>query len=621
MSRRAGGGRGKAKKDDLAKAAAEVLNNINVAPTPARPTTSGGLLRASGEDGDVATDIKPKHLLALSGQETSPPPTTTRQPPPLATEQGLFASRDGPPTAAAEPAGIGQTGAGLLDGIGDDGLSGGRADVVDGGGDGAGSPAGGGCAEARPSALNTPLPVPLADQPNWPPRRIAAMSHIAAAVATAAASIRDAVLAGITRLKSRGLASSYAGGDVDGESFVLAVPGGVIPVTAKAAAAVLLLLVSLLVLSASGYSLARATKRAEAALRSELADLGSGMEAALEASESLAAEVRSLRRALEARDAVQSIVQGGDGDGGGGGGKDSGSGAGLGTGVAGSLATAGGTAPVTSGELVGLEAVGGGGLDLQGLPACHVRRLAAAAGPLLAARVTRHSAVIGDEEALMRFHSLMSHVFVPEGSPRVHPLARHLTNPAVPPVCLPLAAATDAAAAASGRGAGGGGGGAGAGPFLELLLLTPANVSAVSFQYPSYGTWDTTSALLQLSATVHEAPVAGPAGGGGAVAAQPLQQSQPPPPLPLLGGIRGLRSRHVELPPLRGMECQHVTIPPPQPAPSSTASVAAGYHGGGGGGGGGSQMRVYGITLQVHSNFGNPDYSCMPRVLLHGWAA
>ncbi|GIL94007.1 hypothetical protein Vretimale_348, partial [Volvox reticuliferus] len=121
-------------------------------------------------------------------------------------------------------------------------------------------------------------------------------------------------------------------------------------------------------------------------------------------------------------------------------------------------------------------------------------------------------------------------------------------------------------------------------------------------RYPAYGTWDTGSALLHLSAVVHEAPAASGIeptllkGGKAVVGGE------------LMGGADGARSRRVELPPLQGLECQHVMIA------STTASGVETPRDGGLG------MLVNGITLHVNGNFGNPDYSCMPQVLVHGWA-
>ncbi|GLC34681.1 hypothetical protein PLESTB_001235400 [Pleodorina starrii] len=605
MSRRVGGGRGRAKKDDLAKAAAEVLNNINVAPTPAaaaHPTNSAGLLRNAIEEGDVGTDVQPKQLQVLTDQE--PPLPDPSPPPPAATNRHrtFLSSKEEPAAVVAQPVNPGEDGGGTRAGAGAG--AGGSSDGADGGtradgrlGDG---------------VLATPSPDP--DPEAAPAKRpLRPTSKLAAAAATAAARCREVLLCALPRRAAAAWPFTTQFHHFD--DLATARDAGINTTTAAAAAAVAALVLLLLGLSASGYSLARAASRAQGPLRTEvgelrtqlqdwrrqaaedaaathtevreqlrgarledqrlgrqLAELDGGLETVMVAVQNQAAEIRSLRHALEARDAVQNIARDGGGSEGSGG-----------TGAAAVLATA---VTVTSATetTIGLSAGGGGGggADLRGLPACHAWRLEAAAGPLLTARVSRHSAVAGDEEALMRFHSALSHVFAPErGGARIHPLARQLTNPAAAPPCLPLAAA----AAAGGDGV-----------FLELTLTAPANVSAVSFRYPPYGTWDTSSALLKLSATLHEAPAAAAAAaaamaaaGGGGVAA--------------MGDVRGLRARRVELPMLRGVECQHVAIPPGPPAPFYEPP-----------------MLVRGITLHVHDNFGNRGYSCMPRVLVHGWA-
>ncbi|GIL78753.1 hypothetical protein Vretifemale_8166, partial [Volvox reticuliferus] len=103
-----------------------------------------------------------------------------------------------------------------------------------------------------------------------------------------------------------------------------------------------------------------------------LAELESKLETAME-------EVQSLRRAIEAHNAVRSIVQGD---------VESGSGKRF---DSDGFSEADGAGAAADGAALVVKGPDTGGLDLQGLPACHLRRLVAAAGPLLAARVTRHS--------------------------------------------------------------------------------------------------------------------------------------------------------------------------------------------------------------------------------------
>ncbi|GIL45324.1 hypothetical protein Vafri_2588 [Volvox africanus] len=378
--------------------------------------------------------------------------------------------------------------------------------------------------------------------------------------------------------------------------------------------AVLVLLFSSLVLGAANYSLARAGSRVQAyqqeevyELREQLGDwqkhsaatsgefweqlrgvrlesqrLGLrlvGLESKLE---TVVEEVRSLQRAIEAHNAVRSIVQG-DAESGGSRSLDS-------DGVLEALRRQEAPGAAAKGAALAVKGLDDVGLELQGLAPCHLRRLVAAAGPLLPARVTRHSMVIGDETALMRFHWAMSFIFARGAGTSVHPIARHLTDPAATPTCLPLAVTRGAA-----------NGSASGSAFVELRLMTPAIVSAISFRYPAYGTWDTSSALLHLSATVHEAPAASGTvptllKGRNAVGGESMGDA-----------AAEVRSRRVELPPLQGLECQHLRL-------TSMAASAAESPGDDG-----SRMLVHGVTLHVNGNFGNPDYSCMPQVLVHGW--
>lgn len=206
------------------------------------------------------------------------------------------------------------------------------------------------------------------------------------------------------------------------------------------------------------------------------------------------------------------------------------------------------------------------------LPACHVRRIEAAAGPILPARVTGHSAIVGDDELVMHFYSALSKVFK-SADQRVHPLARQVTYPTTEPACLPLAA-----------GAGGGS--------VELQLQTPSNVTAISLAYPDPAGWDTAGALRGFELSLWEvgAPPASPPStllkrGGRRAPTTSEQQQQPV-------------ERRVGMPAMRGTACQTVAVP----------AAAAG-------------KLVTRLTLRALRNFGSGTFTCVPKVLLHGSTA
>ena len=296
--------------------------------------------------------------------------------------------------------------------------------------------------------------------------------------------------------------------------------------------------------------------------------------------------------------------------------------------------------------------------SLRGLPACHVRRMVAAAGPLLAARVVAHSAVAGDEQPLMWLHAALSRVFgggssssgsaagggssgggssstdIGSGSgssssSRVNPLARQVTYPTTTPVCLPLCLPPPSPTVSSSTSASTSTSvpsspplppvTSPATPFLELELLQPAAVAAVSFRYPPYGSWDTRTALLELSVTLYEevaeeasgeAPgqrgTAGVAGTGSSSSSGIRSNSS--------SSRVALRARVVELPPLRGLECQYLSLPPPPPPPPTAAPAAAAAAAA-------VRPRVHAVRVHVLRNFGGVGLACVPRVLLHGVAA
>jgi hypothetical protein len=300
------------------------------------------------------------------------------------------------------------------------------------------------------------------------------------------------------------------------------------------------------------------------------------------------------------------------------------------------LATGSESLPAGSGS-AGTAAAG----SLRGLPACHVRRTQATAGPLLAARVVAHSAVAGERAPLLRFHAALEAVFAPataavaglagsaavagiasgggadvsglavaQGPARaLHPLARMVASAASAPTCLQLTGRANATsggpqrppALAHSRGEA-----AAAAPLghvvLELQPPVPdSQLHALSLRYPAFGTWDTASALHSVGLTLLE----GPAGHGTA-----------------RGGsdVRGaaLRAREVELPPLKSLECQHVLLQPLLAAakPKATSGGNGAAHDQAGEARG-ELLLVHGLVLRVLRNAGNASYSCVPRVLLH----
>ncbi|KXZ44013.1 hypothetical protein GPECTOR_75g737 [Gonium pectorale] len=351
-----------------------------------------------------------------------------------------------------------------------------------------------------------------------------------------------------------------------------------------------------------------AQERQEAALEA----LSRELEATAGRVAAQAEELAAVRKAVELDDAVQSIL---DNAGGVRGSREPGAGDAVGAAAATAqgrelTSVDGAPAAVPAARAAGAAPQGGAppGEHLRGLPPCDVRRMAALAGPLLPASVVGHSRVLGDEAAVMRLHSALSALFRARTDPRVHPLARAVTSPAVLPACLPLAVSTMSEGA---DGADGGGDGA-EDVYIELQLQPPARVTAVSFRYPPYGTWDTKSALQGLSVTLHEeeAPLAD--GGGAAGADSPQHQAR-----------AALMARRVSLQPLAGMECQHVRVPAPPAAAETAAAAAAGASGGGAGGDVAaapslSLPLVHRVTLHITRNFGNSRYACVPRVLLHG---
>ncbi len=245
----------------------------------------------------------------------------------------------------------------------------------------------------------------------------------------------------------------------------------------------------------------------------------------------------------------------------------------------------------------GVPGLGG---ELRNLPPCHARRMAAAAGPVLRAHATSHSPVAArtpTQRLLLRTHTLLSSIFGSSTDPRVHPLARLVPHPGpAPPACLPLALPVAAA------------GGNGGDVTVEFQLDPPAAVAAVSFRYPSYGTWDTRSALTAASMTLHEGPPPPPPPSAGSAATSSAQRSS------RQGSSQEggpLIARHVDLGTLQGMECQWRAAPGPG---GSTGQA------GGGGAQGQGQVVVHRITLHVRGGSEEAGYLCVPRVLVHGVA-
>ncbi|KAG2500958.1 hypothetical protein HYH03_000781 [Edaphochlamys debaryana] len=652
MSKRAAAGRkGKqaGAKDDLARAAAEVLNGITtigkgIAATAQQALSGGGSQQRGLRADDDATAVDQGATAALAatgakggqgaaaltdqqrdaGPSAGPSPNSSppaRAPanaasPALRTSAtpGLTSPGGAAPPAPQnlsfhaqaqpqQPTHVG-SGAGLAD---PDGQA-----LAGGGGGGGGGPElqGGGGADRTAE-------ITVADDDAEAAAAAAAEADAAAAEAAAGTTTAAMWVGRIRSGLRRALDSASAAAAARGITTVS-------PKALQAGAAALVLL--LLLLSSSTYRLAGRTHRQQAvltsdlaalrqevaagaaaaaaaaasdkrALRSELAagaaataalvarvdGLAEGLAAAQRGVAEVAGEVAALRRALDASDAVQGFP----------GARTAGTDPSADGGGRGAGATGASAAPAAA-EAAPPAAAGNGGAgveELRGLPACHARRVAAAAGPLLPARVVAHTAVVGDEEPLMRFHSAVSSLFSSSSGPtssRVHPLARHVTSPATTPVCLPLVGGSSSAVLA-------GGGGTAPAPYgsVELQLAEPASVAAVSFRYPPYGAWDTAAALLRVTVTLHESDAA----------ASATSTSFP-----------ALRTRTVELPPLRGVECQHLAL---TPAPGAT--VGAGDQQGASPSASPAPL-VHRLTLSVRSTFGEAGYACVPRVLVHGRA-